>query len=511
VSCFGLAAIFATFLFAPQTDLKALLEQIEDSIERQDNSSARVQLKAAFDKYPGNSGLNNLLGVLDAGDGNYPSAERAFRTAVTASPRFTAAWLNLGRLYQQQPDPDKALAVYESILRYEPANTEANYQAAVLLLAKASYRPALQHAMKLPADLLQQPHVLSVICGARAGLNESTLAKETARKMLASPELAEVDVLAALPAAEKLANPALASLLLEELSRRKLASPESMHRLGLVYERQKRFAEARATLDEVTAAQPNSAILLTELARVAYQQRDLTATLGYLAHARDLEPQNSGVHFFFGMVAVELDLPLEARASLEQAVRLAPENAFANYALGAVAVQGRVPSEAVPYFRKYCQLKPADPRGRFALGTAYFYAKDYEAARKELAPIADNPATAAGAHYLLGRVAMQDDRLDEAAMNLRRAVGLNPRNADAWAELGLVYTRQENYTEAQKTLDRAVALDPEGFLPNLNLLVLYQRSKDSRAEQQKSLFEEIKKKRTEKQESLLRTIEVRPY
>lgn len=506
-----MAALFAMLFIAPQADLKTLLVEIQDSIQRQDTKGARAQLKAAFEQYPGDSGLSNLLGVLDAGDGDYPSAERAFRSAVTTAPRFTAAWLNLGRLYQQQPAPDKALTAYQSVLRYAPTNAEANYQAAVLLLAKASYRPALQNALKLPADLLQQPHVLAVICGVRAGLNETTLAKDAAKKMLASPELAEADVLTALPAAEKLTDPALSALMLEELARRKLASPESMHRLGLVYERQKKFAEARAALDQATAGQPNSVTLLTELARVAYQQRDFTGALGYLAHARDLEPENSGVHFFFGMVAVELDLPLEARHSLEQAVRLAPNNAFANYALGAVAVQGRVPSEAVPYFRKYCELKPTDPRGHFALGTAYFYAKDYEAARKELAPIADNPATAAGAHYLLGRVAMQDDQLNDAAVHLQRAVTLNPRNADAWAELGLVYTRQEHYAEAQKTLDRAIALDPEGFLPNLNLLVLYQRSKDTRAEQQKSFFEGVKKKRTEKQESLLRTIEVRPY
>src|SRR5207247_8787908 len=106
----------------------------------------------------------------------------------------------------------------------------------------------------------------------------------------------------------------------------------------------------------------------------AHQPEDLEARPRLLAHGRDLEPNNASIQFFFGMVSVELNLPLEARKSLEQAVRLNPGNPYYNYAFGAVAAQGRNPVEALPYFQKYIEQKPDDPRGRFALGAAYFYA-----------------------------------------------------------------------------------------------------------------------------------------
>ena len=57
----------------------------------------------------------------------------------------------------------------------------------------------------------------------------------------------------------------------------------------------------------------------------------------YLAHARDLEPGNAEVQFFFGIASIELNLGNEAYDALKKAVALSPENPYVNYAMGAVA------------------------------------------------------------------------------------------------------------------------------------------------------------------------------
>ena len=135
-----------------------------------------------------------------------------------------------------------------------------------------------------------------------------------------------------------------------------------------------------------TAPRPSSppSPLLIDLARVAYKLRDVKGALGYLAHARSLEPQNAGVHFLFGIVCVELNLGAEAYDSMKKAVELDPENPLVNYAMGAVATHRHEPSESIPYFEKYVRLKPDDPRGRFALGAAGFYSGQLDEARKDL-------------------------------------------------------------------------------------------------------------------------------
>ena len=47
--------------------------------------------------------LHNLKGVLEVLSGRYESAEAAFQKAIKLAPRFTGAYVNLGRLYQENP------------------------------------------------------------------------------------------------------------------------------------------------------------------------------------------------------------------------------------------------------------------------------------------------------------------------------------------------------------------------------------------------------------------------
>ena len=369
------------------------------------------------------------------------------------------------------------------------------------------FRPAVE----VPAEAQERAQAQAIQLANHTALGEVAEAQQAAQRLLASAELSEADVESIQPVREAHHQNDLELRLLEELTARQLASPRSLHQLGELYERKEKFAEARAAFENATAAQAPSVPLLLDLARVAYKQRDLDGALGYLAHARDLEPRNPGIHFFFGLVCVDLNLPIEARRALDEAVRLDPGNAYYNYALGAVAVQGRNPSEAVPHFETYIAHKPEDPRGRFALGAAHFYTGNYDAARKELRAVEARPETASGAHYLLGRIAKQEDDLAQAESELAQAVAANPKFPDALAELAHVHIRLERYADARAELTRALELEPDNFRVNASLLILYQKTKDPRAQAQQARFDEIQKQRSENEQLLWRTLEFRPY
>jgi len=244
-----------------------------------------------------------------------------------------------------------------------------------------------------------------------------------------------------------------------------------LHQLGLVYKRLGQLDRARKTLEKEAEEQPNSVSALVELARVAYQQQDYRAVPGYLAHARELEPQNPDVHFFYGMACVELDLGREAYNSLNQAVSLNPSNPYYNYALGAVSLELDLP-EAISRFQRYCELRPHDPRGRFALGVAYFYNHKLDLARTELEDVAKHPDISAGAHYYLGRIADQQDKLPEAEIELKRALEAKRNYADAYAELGHVRLKNKQYTLAEEALQEALGLDSENYTATLSLMIL---------------------------------------
>jgi tetratricopeptide (TPR) repeat protein len=328
--------------------------------------------------------------------------------------------------------------------------------------------------------------------------------------MLRSSDLAEADVTSILPILASRQETSLALKLLQGLEARRLASFDSLHSLGLLSRSAGRLAEARQALEAAAQLQPNSVPVLLDLARVADDQQDYTGALGYLAHARELEPNNGSIHFFWGIICIEQDLAEEAYQSLKKAVALDPQNAYYNYALGVVTMQREDANESIPYLKEYCELKPHDPRGRLALGAAYFNSRDDESAQKVLATIAHDPQTAAGANFYLGRIDNREGRYPEALRHLSLALQARPNYADAYAELGLVHLKQREYPPAEEALEKALKLRPDNYTANLNLMILYQRTRNPKAEEQSKRFEQLKEDRAQRAKEFLRTIEVRP-
>ena len=501
---------------AERAPLADILERAQQRLEASDRNGARRELTKALALYPASPAVRNFLGVVEADDGNYRAAETRFREAIERAPQYTDALLNLGRLYQENAGKDenavrKALTVYEAVLRYQPDHAEARYQDAVLLRLSGEFGRSLDQLKRLPPDDQERTNALAVRCADHAGLGQRAETDDTAEKLLARRDLNEADVLPILPTLAAHGREDLALRLLEELRVRKLTSADGLKQLGLLYEHRADLDRARKVLEESAVATPDSVDLLLDLARVAYKTPDLRGALGYLAHARDLQPGNAQVHFFFGMVCVGLDLGVEAYRSLLEAVRLAPENPTFNYALGAVSLQRRDPAEAIPYFRKYAALKPDDPRGPFAIGVAAYKSGDFAAARAQLVGAAAKRETTAGANYFLARMAREENDLDEALRLAQKAIDADPTYPDPLAELGLVYLRKREFEKSEQALRRCLELDPDSHLGNYHLLMLYQRTKDAREPAQAQRFEELERQRDKKADEFLRLIEVRPY
>jgi tetratricopeptide (TPR) repeat protein len=426
--------------------LGEILAGAEARFQASDRAGARRELMRALAIYPASPVVHNFLGILDAEDGEPAAAEARFREAVRLDGRYTDAYLNLGRLYQESGAGDRdaaarALAAYESVLGYEPAHAEANFQASTLLLAAGQPARALEKLQRMPLD-------------AQARLN--------ARRLLAA-----------------------------------------------IHEAQGSLDRARATLDEAAAAKP-SVELLVDLSRLASRQKDFQGALGYLAHARGLDPANARVHFLFGMACVALDLGVEAFNALREAARLAPEDPDVNYALGAVALHRRDAAEALPFLRKYATLRPGEPRASLALGLAYFRSGDFASARPELVKAAAWPSTRAAASYFLARIAREENDLPEALRLADAAVEAHPEYADAHAERGLVLFRLRRFDEAERVLLRAIAIDADNYLANLHLQMLFERQRDPRAVAQKERVEALSREREKKADEFRRVIEVVP-
>ena len=489
---------------------------IQKLIQEHNLGEANRQLKEAQKEYPADAGFDNLLGIVEAQQGDYAAAEISFTQAVKRDPKFTGAYLNLGRLYQEHaalgPQArSKALDVYKRVLQYEPANSEAHYQSAVLLLQEGQYQRSLEHLSRLLAETQRSAQALSVACADYAGLGNRHGADDAAAWLTATPDFSELDAEQALPGLRAGKRDDLIVSLLENLQNRQPLSPALQHALASAYERTNKLVEARAAFEKCFAAENTSVDLLVELARVAQEQKDYQGALGYLAHARDLEPNNARLHYYFGVVCVNLNLIAEAQTSFERAVKIEPENPDYNYAMGAASAFRQDPAEAVPYFEKFLRLRPQDPRGKLAMGAALFRAKDYDAAMPWLKQSAAIAETGARAHYYLGAIALQQGQLGEASLQLQEALKAKPDYADALAELGNYYLIRKDYEQAAQQIQHALKVEPDHYAANFYLLTLYTRTKDQRQEAQAKRFEELKRLLAEKTQEFLRIVQVRPF
>ena len=212
------------------------LVRIQQSIQAGDLRRARSELQEALTRLPKEPRIYNLLGVIDAQEKHFTAAETNFRRAIQLAPRFTGAYLNLGRLYQenanQQGAVEKALDVYRKLLESEPDHVEANYQAAWLLNRLGKFGPSLDQLARLPAEAQQRAPALALRGVDNAALGRRAPAEAALKQLAAAGDLTEADVLPILPALHEHHADDLATRLLETLAQRGLASNMGLQALA---------------------------------------------------------------------------------------------------------------------------------------------------------------------------------------------------------------------------------------------------------------------------------------
>ena len=488
---------------------------IQHQIEVHDLAGARASIVSSLQKYPANGGLENLLGIVDIQDGNPKAARRDFSAAIRHDPRLASAMLNLARIDMQTASSDaaarsEALSLDEKALQLEPHNDEANYQIATILAWQKSYSRSIEHLQKLSPQAKTQVGAEALLCTDAASLGDRSSTDSATATLAANPDLTEQDVTSCLPALRTAHRADLIDDLLTAVSQRQPLSAAGERILGLAQEAEGKLPLARATLEKAFSADDQSVAILVDLTRVAQTAGDNQGALGYLAHARQLDPHDASLPYEFGAICLRMGLYGEARKALEEAVQLDPQNPTYNFGLGTVISYSEDPSQALPYLQKYHSLRPQDPDGLLALGETSFRAKDYESAIPWLKQAAAQPRTAAEAHFYLGRIARQEGHLDAATAELKLSLSLQPDQSSVLAEIGQICVANQSYPQATTYLQRALHLDPDNYAANFGLLQLYARTGDPRRDAQAKHFDEIRQKQEDQQRQMMRVIEIRP-
>jgi tetratricopeptide (TPR) repeat protein len=137
--------------------------------------------------------------------------------------------------------------------------------------------------------------------------------------------------------------------------------------------------------------------------------------------------------------------------------------------------------DAAKQYRLILQQNPRMPGIHFRLGRLLLSKPNPPAtvadeAKKEMQQELEIDPSNAGAEYVLGALAQQNQQWDEAIPHFSRAAKLDPSFGDAFLGWGACLGSAKRYSEAIPPLETAVKLQPENPAPHYLLAIAYSRT-----------------------------------
>lgn len=215
------------------------------------------------------------------------------------------------------------------------------------------------------------------------------------------------------------------------------------------------------------------------LGYVLYREQKPTGSLAEYTQGAQYRRPDANDLATVAMDYILLHAYSDADKWLSRAVSWEPENALYWYYLGRTKYTENRFQEAVDAFKKSLNLRPRDVRSEYNLGLAYVgLGRTDEAIAAYQTAIAWQATVAKQdpQPYLdLGMLLTQQGHADQAILNLRKAVELNPRNPKAHEELGRAYERLHNLPDAKVEFQDAIALAPNVSALHFELGRIYQK------------------------------------
>ena len=231
-----------------------------------------------------------------------------------------------------------------------------------------------------------------------------------------------------------------------------------------------RLDQALNVLNQLAAQTPVPAGAERLRAMVYYQKEMLDKAAEGFKRAIAQDPNDRESMEMAGIALFRAGRPAEALPYLEKAdTVVARANVDPEYALGLCYLElGRYDEARRSFARQYGF--PGDSAAAYALAGRLFLRHDNreQAIVQTKKAIEMNPALPR-AHQLLGEIALRNGNIADAIHEFEAEQAINPMDGEVYDRLGDAYMRTDRYPEALRVLDRAVLLEPTSTGPYIML------------------------------------------
>jgi len=439
-----------------------LLSQAEREMTAGQYGRAESELLRQLRTDPKNGSLWFLLGVARAQLKETDPAIEAFQKALPLSAEQAPIYFNLGLLYMEKNDSAKALEAYNRGLALDPSNVPANQNIAFLLMQQGEFREAIRSLERLkessPTDVSVRATLIEAYL--KAGLKNkggNEIDELMSSHMITLPQgLALADLLAAHQEADA------AQRVFESLRSTWPNSAEVRGELGLLLTEKEQFKEAAGELKQAVQLDPDSEKYSKGYGEALLSSKQYPTAFQFLSDAKKKFPNQLNFQYQLAFADVGLQRFPEAISLLEALASKKPDSGKVQFLLGgAYELQGDL-QKGEDHYRNAIQLAPNEPNSYRALGALLqkqgpeHLAESTRLLRKALAI----DPTDAESKIVLARCLQDQGELDEAAALLEQAVASEPALLRAHTALARLYHRQKKLTQAEQ--EQAIAAKLEG-------------------------------------------------
>lgn len=415
--------------------------------------------------------------------------------------RAASTWYLRGLMLERSSQLPEALDAYREALAQNPSSPYLHVRIGAAHLKLGRTEPAMksfQRALSLDGANTEALRWMAIVYSTQGRLDEATDAYEqlvrqepTDRFMLST--LADLYVMQ-----DRLVQ---ATRLYDRLIREQGSSYQLHFNLGALYGQMGQLALAQEELSRAIERRPDSIEARVALGLAYELDRQLPKALAHYEEAVRMEPLNPRLYHHAARAAAALDLIPEAIRHYETVLDLAPNDLDAVMALvrlwvgrhrfeeaqhllarklsggshraelylmlGMLYREAGAWMEALRAFERASALAPKSAQTHFLIGAQLERLHREEAAREELRQAIELDPRHADALNYLGYMNAEDGvALEEARTLIQRALEVEPDNGAYLDSLGWVYFRMGDMEQAQTQLERAASLvdtDPTIF------------------------------------------------
>jgi tetratricopeptide (TPR) repeat protein len=450
---------------------------------------------------------------------DFPSAAKYYEQIVKARPDLAEAFANLGTVYYQMGDAEKAAAALKQAVTLKPDLSMPHFFLGVISAQSRKYQDGvtyLEKAQRLDPSNLFVSFYLGV---AHYGLGDYQRAAVSFEKAAASDEFKADSYYHLSKAYAHVSEQALG-----ELQRKYPASFFLLLLRGRLNETKGDWQQAQKAYEAALTKRPDASGLQERLAFVSRMASgdgaavsppvpredsyESTLALWYSPPAKTeisrlLQDYTSRVHGLKNASSNEEER-LYRQVDYNQVLSYLtalwitendPGSYRAHQLNGQLAEARGKTDEAVAAYRRALQLKPDLQNIHFSIGTLLWAAGRIQEALPELrAELQLNP-NHPEAHYEIADILYTEQKLAEAKEHLLACLQLAPDMPEAHLAVERIYSTEGQYDKAIEHMNTAMRLTPEDPTPHYRLSQIYRKlGDDEKVKRELQLFRELRAK-----------------